>query len=90
MNQWCNYQVRITAGTGIGQVRTITTNTATTLTVPTWTVTPDVTSVYAIEANDDFIYLFGNNAVTAYRYSISAGTWTTLAPTTARASAPVA
>lgn len=90
VNQWCNYQVRITSGTGIGQVRTITTNTSTTLTVPTWTVTPDATSVYAIEANDDFLYLLGNNAVTMYRYSISGGTWSTLAPTTARSGAPIA
>jgi hypothetical protein len=30
----------------------------------------------------------GNNAVTLYRYSISANTWTTLAPTAARAAAP--
>lgn len=89
-NQWCNYQVRITAGTGIGQIRTITSNNGTTLTVPTWTVTPDSTSVYAIEANDDFLYLLGNNAVTMYRYSISGGTWSTLAPTTARAGAPIA
>lgn len=90
VNQWCNYQVRITAWTWIGQVRTITSNTATTLTVPTWTTAPDATSVYSIEANDDFIYLLGNNAVTMYRYSISGGTWTTLAPTTARGAAPVA
>lgn len=90
VNQWTNYQVRITAGTGIGQVRTISSNTATTLTVPTWTVTPDVTSVYAIESNDDFIYLIGNNAVTMYRYSISANTWTTMSPTTARGAAMVA
>ena len=31
----------------------------------------------------------GSNAVTLYRYSISAGTWTTLTPTAARAAAPV-
>lgn len=88
VNQWCNYQVRITAGTGIGQVRSITTNTATTLTVPTWTVTPDSTSVYSIEGNDDYLYLLGNNAVTMYRYSISGNSWTTLSPTTARDAAP--
>lgn len=90
VNQWCNYQVRITGGTGKGQIRTITTNTATALTVPTWTVTPDATSTYSIEANDDFIYLIGNNAVTMYRYSITGGSWTTIAPTTARSAAPVA
>lgn len=88
VNQWTNFQVRITAGTGRGQIRTITSNSATVLTVPTWTTTPDATSVYAIEANDDFLYLAGNNAVTMYRYSRSANTWTTLAPTTARAAAP--
>jgi len=90
-NQWCNSQVRITAGTGIGQIRTIATNTGTVLTVSAaWTVTPDATSVYAIESNQDHIYLVGNNAVTMYRYSRAANTWTTLAPTTARAAAPAA
>lgn len=66
-NQWANYQVRIVSGTGAGQIRSITSNTGTTLTVPTWTTTPDATSVYNIEGNDDFIYYMGNNAVTLYR-----------------------
>lgn len=89
-NQWTNYQVRITSGTGVGQVRTIASNTATVLTVGTaWATTPDATSVYAIEGNEDFLYLLGNNAVTMYRYSISANTWTVMAPTTARAGASV-
>lgn len=87
-SQWVNYQVRITGGTGIGQVRSITASTSTTLTVATWTVTPDVTSTYAIEANADFLYFLGNNAVTMYRYSFSGNTWTTLAPGVARTGAP--
>jgi len=87
-DQWINYQVRITDGTGIGQVRTITDNDATSLTVAAWTTPPDNTSDYVIEANDDFLYLLGNNAVTMYRYSISGNTWSTLAPTTARTVAP--
>lgn len=87
-NQWANYQVRIVSGTGAGQIRSITSNTGTTLTVPTWTITPNNTSVYSIEGNDDYIYLMGNNAVTMYRYSISANTWTTLSPSPARAAAP--
>lgn len=87
-NQFTNYQIRITAGTGIGQVRTIASNTGTVITVSSaWTVTPDATSQYAIEGNDDFLYLLGNNAVTMYRYSISANTWAVMAPTTARAGA---
>lgn len=88
-NQWTNYQVRITGGTGIGQIRTISSNTGTQLTVSSnWTVTPDNTSKFVIEGNDDFIYLLGNNAVTMYRYSISGNSWTTLSPSVARSSAP--
>ncbi|RUP37511.1 MAG: hypothetical protein EKK63_14680 [Acinetobacter sp.] len=88
-NQWANSQVRITAGTGIGQIRTITSNTGTVLTVSSaWTVNPDATSQYSIEGNDDYFYLLGNNAVTLYRYSVSANTWTTLTPGAARAGAP--
>lgn len=90
VNQWANaYQVRITAGTGAGQRRTIASNTATQITVSAnWTITPDATSVYAIEGNDDFLYLMGNNAVTLYRYSISGDSWSTLTPGVARAAAP--
>ena len=88
VDQWINYQVRIVSGTGIGQIRTITDSDATSLTVAAWSVTPDATSVYAIESNDDFIYLAGNNAVTMYRYSISANTWTVMTPTSARGAAP--
>jgi len=41
--------VKITAGTGVGQLRRITTNSATVLAVETnWTINPDVTSVYEI------------------------------------------
>lgn len=88
VNQWANSQVRIVSGTGAGQVRSITSNTSGALTVPAWTTTPDATSVYSIEGNDDYLYYLGNNAVTLYRYSISANTWTTLTPGAARAGAP--
>ena len=87
-SQWINSQVRITAGTGAGQIRTITANTADTLTVATWTTTPDATSQYAIEGNDKFLYYMGNNAVTLFRYDITANTWSTLTPGAARAAAP--
>ena len=90
-NQWCNYQIRITAWTWKGQVRTIASNTWTVITVSSaWTTNPDATSVYSIEWNDDFVYLLWNNAVTMYRYSISGNTWTVMSPTTARAWAPIA
>ena len=88
VNQWSNYQIRITGGTGAGQVRTISSNTATVITVSSnWATQPDNTSTYNLEGNDDFIYYIGNNAVTMYRYSISANTWTTLSPTAARGGA---
>ena len=88
-NQWTNSQVRIVSGTGAGQIRTIASNTGTVLTTSAaWTTQPDATSVYNIEGNDDFVYYLGSAAVTLFRYSISAGTWTTLSPTVARAAAP--
>ena len=89
-NQWANaFQARISAGTGAGQIRPVASNTGTALTVSSnWATTPDSTSVYSIEGNDDFLYFLGNNAVTMYRYSISANTWTTLSPTVARTSNP--
>ena len=90
-NMWANYQVRITAGTGKGQIRSVASNTGTALTVSAaWTVTPDATSVYSIEGNDDYMYLMGNNAVTLYRFVVSTNTWSTLAPTAARAGAAAA
>jgi hypothetical protein len=88
-NQWANYQIRITAGTGAGQIRTVASNTGTVITVSSaWTTTPDATSQYSLEGNDDFIYAIGNNAVTMYRYSISGNSWSTLSPGVARGGAP--
>ena len=90
LNSWANHQIRIVSGTGLGQIRTISSNTtAGVITVSAaWTVTPDATSVYRVEGNDDYIYLLGNAAVTMYRYSISGNAWTVLSPTAARAGAP--
>jgi hypothetical protein len=90
-NMWANYQVRITDGTGKGQIRVISSNTGVALTVAAaWTVTPDATSVYSIEGNHDCFYLLGNNAVTLYKYVVSTNTWSTLTPVAARAGAAAA
>jgi hypothetical protein len=49
VNEQAGRLVRITAGTGSGQTRTIISNTATVLTVAApWVVNPDATSVYSI------------------------------------------
>lgn len=91
VNQWTNYQIRITGGTGLGQIRTIASNTSNVLTVSSvFTITPDATSTYELTGNDDYMYFLGNNAVTLYRYSISGNAWTVMAPTTARSGTPVA
>ena len=87
-SQWVNSQVRIVSGTGAGQIRSITANDATSITVATWTTTPDATSAYQISGNDNFLYYMGNGAVTMYRYDIGANTWSTLSPVAARAGAP--
>src|SRR5436853_572275 len=48
-NAWAGRLVTIKAGTGAGQARTVSSNTANTLTVsPAWTTTPDGTSGYVI------------------------------------------
>ena len=85
-NQWANFQLRIIAGTGAGQIRTIASNTATIITLTAvWTIAPDNTSEYVIEGHDDYLYLTGNASTTFYRYAISTNTWSTL---TARPAAP--
>lgn len=89
-DQWIAYQVRITGGTGIGQIRPITDSTGTVLTVAAWTTNPDATSTYVIEGDENAIYLMGNNTTTTVKYSISANTWANLSPTTARAGNAVA
>ncbi|MEN9621785.1 MAG: hypothetical protein RLZZ67_219 [Candidatus Parcubacteria bacterium] len=43
------YEVRIFSGTGLGQIRSIVSNTSNTLTVAAWTTTPDATSRYMID-----------------------------------------
>src|SRR3989449_1033239 len=49
VGQWAGRLVRINAGTGAGQTRTVSTNAATTLTVsPAWDPTPDGASEYVI------------------------------------------
>jgi len=92
LNQWANFQVRIMSGTGAGQIRTISSNTAGAngvLTVSAaWGTNPDATSNYRIEGNDDHFYLFGNAAIAVYKYTISTNTWATLAPAVARSAVP--
>lgn len=57
-NRWSNYAVRIVAGTGIGQIKPIVSNTGTALTIlGTWATNPDATSVYSIQGDTDKMYI---------------------------------
>lgn len=47
-NRYTGQYVKITGGTGLGQIRLITSNTDTELTVPTWDTNPDSSSTYEI------------------------------------------
>lgn len=60
-NQWTGYTVSITSGTGSGQSRIVSSNTATALTVPAWTTNPNNTSVYEIHGNFSAGFVFSDS-----------------------------
>lgn len=69
-NQWANFAVRIMAGTGAGQLRTIQSNTATQLTTYFgWNVMPDSTSIYVLQGDSNNLYFTwgGSGEVFLYR-----------------------
>lgn len=69
-NQWAKCRVVILQGTGIGQVRTVSSNTATALTVSAaWTVNPDATSIFLIQFPEP-VYIRLIDAITAGHRSI--------------------
>lgn len=59
-SNWIDASVKIIRGTGRGQVRTITANTTTQITVAAWDTTPDTTSEYIIYATRTFIEIAGH------------------------------
>ncbi len=77
INQWSNTLVKIVSGTGVGQYRVVTSNTATTLTInANWTVTPDATSVYEVGSFSAGIASAGA-ATTITNGTSGAATWAT-------------
>lgn len=57
---WKGYRVKITGGTGSGQIRNILSNTATQLTIlaiEPWSVTPDATSTFEIQSTAAVAYM---------------------------------
>lgn len=58
-NQWANYQVRIYAGAGVGQVRTISSNTSNQITVTSnWSTNPDSTSLFEIVGSNENMWKY--------------------------------
>ena len=76
--KYANYKVKIVGGTGIGQERTILSNTASTINVTRdFDTTPDVTSVYEIWRDTDKLFLIGGGDAGMLQYSIEADEWST-------------
>ena len=79
VDQFVNYLVVITSGTGQGQVRTITSNTATQLLVsPSWDTTPNSTSIYQIR--QDLLYVANNATNSILSYNNASTTSGNIAP----------
>lgn len=76
--------VLITAGTGIGQSRAVVSNTATAITVATWTTTPDATSVYMVykPATSFFVNGAGTSATAVSPASVASQVMWLLLPNT--------
>lgn len=75
IDQYAGKFIRITAGVGAGQVRTITKNTRDTLSVNLpWEKDPDATSDYTIYDDEDKILYLGNGYDSMQRYDTSAVT----------------
>ena len=75
-DSYCNYQIRITGGTGRGQKRRIVGNTTTSIEVASsWDTTPDATSTYAIYGDTDKIILAGGGASAMYKHNVELDSW---------------
>ena len=78
VDTYANFQIRITAGTGIGQTRTILYNTATSIYVTrAWDINPSSDSVYQIWPDTDKLYLVGSGMSSIAQYSIENDQWST-------------
>jgi len=77
-DQYRNYQIRTTGGTGAGQRRRIVSNRATTFEVDTkWDTTPDATTTYEIWPDTDLIYFAGSGQAMHLAYDVECDQWCT-------------
>ena len=77
-DQYRNYQIRLTGGTGAGQRRRITSNVNNTFEVDSkWTINPDATTTYQVWPNTDYIYFVGNAQSVTLAYDMESDVWVT-------------
>jgi hypothetical protein len=70
-NRWANYYLVITGGTGIGQGRSIVSNTDTAITVtPPFDTNPDSTSTYRIQGDNDKLFFLAAAQTPLFCYNI--------------------
>lgn len=76
VDDYVNYQIRITGGTGMGQRQRIIANGANYFEVAKkWTTNPDATSTYSVLADTDTIFFSGNGNSAMFKYSVEADLW---------------
>lgn len=77
VDDYVNYQIRITGGLGMGQRRRIIANGTNYFEVATkWDVTPNATSTYSVFADTDTIFFLGNGNSSMLKYNVEADLWT--------------
>jgi hypothetical protein len=77
VDQYANFEIRITGGTGVGQIRTILSNSATVFyTTRSWDVNPDNSSTYAIYSDSGKFWLIGDGRSAMYQYSLDSDQFT--------------
>jgi hypothetical protein len=76
VDDYVNYQIRITGGLGMGQRRRIIANGTNYFEVASkWDVTPNATSTYSVFADTDTIFFSGNGNSSMLKYSVEADLW---------------
>jgi hypothetical protein len=77
-DQYRNYQIRTTGGTGAGQRRRIVSNRATTFEVDSkWDTTPDATTTYEVWPDTDLIHFAGSGQAMHLTYDVECDQWCT-------------
>lgn len=76
IDQYCNFEIRIVSGNGIGQKNRIVANGTDYFEIERpWITIPTSGSTYEVYGNTNILYLSGNNSSMLYQYSIEQDSW---------------